>query len=111
MGLALVTGVKMVGLFTVATIGVATIRDLWTILDIKRGYSMVIYNFTQKSFWKHFGARALCLIVIPVLLYLVPFYIHFEVLYKSGKGDAFMSPAFQEHLEGNFLTANSTCIF
>ena len=53
-GLALVTGydsdqlccayffrVKMVGLFTVATVGIATLIDLWELLDIKRGHSMV----------------------------------------------------------------------
>jgi dolichyl-phosphate-mannose-protein mannosyltransferase len=40
-GLAAVTGVKMVGLFTVATVGIATLADLWELLDIKKGHSMV----------------------------------------------------------------------
>jgi dolichyl-phosphate-mannose--protein O-mannosyl transferase len=31
----------MVGLFTVATIGVATLFDLWERLDIKRGLTTV----------------------------------------------------------------------
>ena len=43
-GLALVMGVKMVGLFTVATVGIATLTDLWYYLDIRKGYSMVRSN-------------------------------------------------------------------
>jgi dolichyl-phosphate-mannose-protein mannosyltransferase len=34
--------VKMVGLFLVALIGFSVIYDLWVLLDIKRGLSMVI---------------------------------------------------------------------
>lgn len=43
-GLALILGVKMVGLFTVASIGIATIYDLWILLDIKKGHPMVFLN-------------------------------------------------------------------
>ncbi|KAJ3251529.1 hypothetical protein HK103_002275 [Boothiomyces macroporosus] len=100
-GLALVLGVKLVGLFTVATVGVATLFDLWEILDIKR-------NQDVKIFFKHFAARALCLIVLPLVLYLVPFYIHFALLTTSGPGDAFMSLEFQETLAGNVKTAGAT---
>ena len=39
--IACATGVKMVGLFTVATIGVATVIDLWDLADHKRNYSNV----------------------------------------------------------------------
>ena len=100
-GLALVAGVKMVGLFTVATVGIATLFSLWEILDIKRGYSM-------KYFGQHFGARALCLIVIPCILYLVPFYIHYKLLPMSGPGDTFMTLDFQAELKGNTKTFGST---
>lgn len=103
-GLALVLGVKLVGLFTVATVGIATLYDLWEILDIKRGHSI-------NTFSKHFAARALCLIVLPCVLYTIPFYIHFALLPKTGPGDAFMSLRFQEHLLGNMKTAGSTGIF
>jgi dolichyl-phosphate-mannose-protein mannosyltransferase len=99
-GLALCTGVKMVGLFTVAVVGVATLFDLWELLDYKRT--------TFKKFSQHFMARALCLILVPVLLYVVPFYIHFKLLPMSGPGDAFMSVRFQETLQGNQRTAGST---
>ena len=39
--LACSLGCKMVGLFTFMTIGVAVLVDLWDILDIKKGHSMV----------------------------------------------------------------------
>ncbi|KAI8895247.1 Dolichyl-phosphate-mannose-protein mannosyltransferase-domain-containing protein [Globomyces pollinis-pini] len=100
-GLALVLGVKLVGLFTVATVGIATLFDLWDLLDVNRKLPM-------KTFINHFSARALCLIVLPMMLYLVPFYIHFALLTKSGPGDAFMSLAFQEGLIGNSKTLGST---
>lgn len=52
-GLAAVTGVKMVGLFTVATVGIATLVDLWELLDIKKGHSMVCrLPLTVAIFWK-----------------------------------------------------------
>ncbi len=37
--------VKMVGLFAFATIGIATIVDLWELLDINRGLSLVFFLF------------------------------------------------------------------
>ncbi|RHZ61884.1 hypothetical protein Glove_345g31 [Diversispora epigaea] len=101
--LGLTLSVKMVGLFTVATIGYAVLTDLWNLLDIKRGLSMT-------QFRKHFFARALGLIVVPLAIYLFWFYIHFLVLSKSGAGDAFMSPAFQETLEGNVMSLQSYAI-
>lgn len=36
--------VKMVGLFLVGLIGLSVIYDLWILLDIKRGLSMVSYK-------------------------------------------------------------------
>ncbi|KAI8905429.1 Dolichyl-phosphate-mannose-protein mannosyltransferase-domain-containing protein [Gorgonomyces haynaldii] len=102
-GLGAVTGVKMVGLLTVATIGIATLSDLWEHLDIRRGLPL-------STFAKHFGARALCLIIVPFICYLIPFYIHFELLQNSGPGDAFMSLKFQETLIGNKETVGATMI-
>lgn len=53
-------------------------------------------------------ARALCLIVIPTLLYMGIFYIHLAVLSNSGPGDGFYSSAFQVGLKGNYLHDGST---
>lgn len=52
-------------------------------------------------------ARAVGLIVVPVIIYLLFFYVHFAVLTHSGTGDTFMSPAFQETLIGNEMLLNS----
>ena len=61
----------------------------------------------QELFWRHFAARATGLIVIPLLVYLSFFWIHFTILTHSGTGDSFMSPQFQESLAGNELLMNS----
>ena len=42
-------------------------------------------------YMKHFLARALCLIVIPVGFYMAMFAIHFLCLVNPGDGDGFMS--------------------
>lgn len=48
-------------------------------------------------------ARALTLIILPMILYMFFFYIHLAVLNKSGNGDGFYSSAFQSRLIGNSL--------
>ncbi|KAI9456914.1 glycosyltransferase family 39 protein [Boletus coccyginus] len=93
-------GSKVNGILTVVTIGIAVLVDLWDILDYRKGHSM-------DHFWKHFATRAVGLIVIPFIIYLSFFYVHFAVLTHSGPGDTFMSPAFQETLIGNELLVNS----
>jgi dolichyl-phosphate-mannose-protein mannosyltransferase len=89
-GLGLVSSVKWVGLFSVATIGLCTLNNLWNILGNLEN--------SMKKFVKHFMARALCLIVIPVSIYAFFFLIHFLVLNKSGSGAAFMSQNSKLHL-------------
>ncbi|KAJ1998292.1 hypothetical protein GGI04_005068, partial [Coemansia thaxteri] len=83
---------KWVGLFLIATIGVWTLKDLWEKLgDL---------SITPAQYFKHFVARAVALIVVPVVVYLFWFQIHFMALHKSGDGNAFMSPEFQNSLDG-----------
>src|SRR5712691_1245441 len=68
----------------------------------------------QELFWRHFAARAAGLIVLPLVVYLSFFWIHFTILTHSGTGDTFMSPQFQESLAGNELLINSigeVCFF
>ncbi|GJE91205.1 glycosyltransferase family 39 protein [Phanerochaete sordida] len=91
---------KVNGILTVAAIGIAVLIDLWDVLDHKKGHSM-------EYFWKHFTARAIGFIGLPIFFYLFIFYIHLSVLTYSGPGDAFMSPAFQETLRDNELLMNS----
>ena len=56
MGLACTLGCKMVGLFTFMTVGGAVLWDLWEILDIKKGNSMVRAPISSQSpslTWRH----------------------------------------------------------
>lgn len=124
--LALNISCKMVGLFMFCTIGSAVVIDLWNILDIRRGHSMVgisssyfhalrLDSFAesvtlllpQKHVAKHFFARAFALILVPAAVYMFWFWVHFKVLAYSGTGDDFMSPAFQETLIGSPLTVDA----
>ncbi|KAF9482561.1 O-mannosyltransferase [Pholiota conissans] len=94
-------GSKVNGILTVVAIGLAVLIDLWDILDYKKE------GHTMDYFWSHFAARAVGLIVVPFIIYLSFFYVHFAVLTQSGTGDSFMSPAFQETLAGNEMLLNS----
>lgn len=104
-GLALssVMSTKYVGLFSYVTIGSAVAIDLWDLLDIKRGLPM-------SKVVKHFCARLVGLVIIPFMIYLFWFWVHFTVLNRSGPGDDFMSPEFQETLSDNLMTLESTPI-
>lgn len=100
-GLGAVMGIKMVGLFMVGSVGVATCVELWGILGRKGKIGL---------FWREFGARFLCLVGVPVFIYLSVFYVHFWILIGTGPGDSFMSLQFQSELIGNIKTLGSTVI-
>ncbi|KAF5098692.1 hypothetical protein D0Z00_001945 [Geotrichum galactomycetum] len=94
--LSCVISTKYVGTFTFATVGTAVLVDLWNLLDFKAG-------LTLKQFARHFVARAFSLIILPFMIFLFWFYVHFAILTNSGPGDNFMSPEFQETLGENIL--------
>lgn len=48
----------------------------------------------------HFASRVVGLIVVPIVVYIFSFYIHFLILENSGPGDAQMSSLFQANLKG-----------
>jgi dolichyl-phosphate-mannose-protein mannosyltransferase len=98
------TSVKMVGLFTVGLLGVATIIDLWELADWKRQYS-------DKLVAKHFMCRAAALIGLPIFVYLASYWIHFAILTRTGPGDTFMSADFQTGLQGNQMHEKSREIY
>ncbi|XP_060118727.1 protein O-mannosyl-transferase 2 [Heteronotia binoei] len=88
-------GVKFVGLFVVLLVGLNTIYDLWELLgDL---------SLSLVTLGKHFLARVLCLIMLPLALYTAQFAVHFAVLNRSGPGDGFFSSGFQSRLIGNNL--------
>ncbi|KAH9484580.1 Dolichyl-phosphate-mannose--protein mannosyltransferase 2 [Psilocybe cubensis] len=93
-----VTSVKMIGLFVTALVGVYTVEDLWE----KFGDTKMSWRDQAK----HWGARIFCLIIVPILVFMASFKIHFMVLNHSGPGDAQMSSLFQANLEGNDFAQN-----
>jgi dolichyl-phosphate-mannose-protein mannosyltransferase len=95
--------VKYVGLFAFITIGSAVVIDLWDLLNVKRPGGAL----SLPTFGKHFGARAIGLVGLPFLFYLFWFQVHFNILNRSGPGDDFMTPEFQETLSDNVMLANS----
>ncbi|KAL1963856.1 hypothetical protein VTN77DRAFT_7788 [Rasamsonia byssochlamydoides] len=99
--LSCVISTKYVGLFSFITIGSAVVIDLWNLLDINRRGGPL----TLMQFGRHFAARAFALIIVPFFFYLFWFQVHFTILSRSGPGDEFMTPEFQETLADNQLTA------
>ncbi|KAH6670776.1 glycosyltransferase family 39 protein [Halenospora varia] len=104
--LSCVISTKYVGLFAFVTIGSAVAIDLWDLLDVNRRQGAL----SLIDFGKHFAARAIGLIIVPFLFYLFWFQVHFSILSRSGPGDDFMSPEFQETLSDNVMTANAVTI-
>lgn len=91
--LGCVLSVKWVGLFSIATVGICVILQMWSHLGDVR--------LSIKTLVRHFMARALCLILLPFIVYLTCFAIHLAILDRSGDGDAFMSSGFQHTLRGH----------
>jgi dolichyl-phosphate-mannose--protein O-mannosyl transferase len=82
---------KWVGLFVTAYIGLQTLHQLWTLFGTP--------TVSLSKFAQHFIARAICLIAIPVALYIGFFVIHFWALPLTGPGSNFMSEEFREGLQ------------
>ncbi|KAL2001601.1 hypothetical protein VTN02DRAFT_1556 [Thermoascus thermophilus] len=94
-----VCSVKWVGLFCTALVGLYTIEDLWNKFgDLKMPKAVLA---------QHLAARVVGLIVIPVLVYMFSFYLHFLILENSGPGDAQMSSLFQANLKGTDVGKDS----
>jgi dolichyl-phosphate-mannose-protein mannosyltransferase len=94
-----VCSVKWVGLFCTAMVGLYTAEDLWNKFgDIK---------MPKVELAAHVATRVLGLIVLPIMVYMFSFYIHFLVLENSGPGDAQMSSLFQANLRGTEVGKDS----
>lgn len=98
LGLGLAVSSKWVGLFTLAWAGVVCIWQLFWIWGDLRVKPTTIAG--------HFVARGSLLLGIPVVLYLLSFAVHFDILDKEGSGGAFMLPAFRTTLKGNTIPTN-----
>lgn len=104
--LSCVISTKYVGVFTFVTIGAAVAIDLWNLLDIRRARGAL----TMVQWGQHFVARGVSLIILPLFFYLFWFQVHFSILTRSGPGDDFMTPEFQETLSDNLMSAQSVGI-
>ncbi|KAI8641886.1 glycosyltransferase family 39 protein [Parasitella parasitica] len=98
-GLGGTVSCKWVGLLTIATVGLAVVYELWNMW----GDEMV----SKCKFFKHVFARAVCLIVIPLVIYIGLFKVHFDMLPLSGSGDAAVSSEFQTSLTGHKFPKSS----
>ncbi|KAI9286922.1 glycosyltransferase family 39 protein [Umbelopsis sp. AD052] len=96
--LGAVASIKWVGLFTIATIGLQVIEELWLMICDR--------TVTPMEFLKGFASRALCLITIPIALYLACFWLHFNILPRTGDGEFMMSAAFRYSLKGSALKSS-----
>jgi len=99
LSIGFVTSVKLVGLFVTALVGLYTVEDLWRKFgDTKMPLPVL---------GAHLAARVVGLIILPLLVYMLSFAIHFAVLSNSGPGDAQMSSLFQANLRGTEVGRNS----
>lgn len=101
-----VISTKYVGAFTFFSIGVPVIIDLWDLLDINRKQGAL----SIPTFGKHLSARIIGFIIVPFMMYLFWFQVHFTILSRSGPGDDFMTPEFQETLSDNLMTQQAVGI-
>lgn len=99
LGLALgcVLSIKWIGFLTMGLVGLFTIHQLWG--NITSRESMGVFA-------KMFLVRALLLICIPASLYVLLFYVHFEVVNRSSSEDGHMSSLFQASLKGSSISSN-----
>ncbi|KAK3044207.1 hypothetical protein LTS18_001889, partial [Coniosporium uncinatum] len=104
--LSCVISIKYVGVFTFFSIGVPVMIDLWDLLDVNRRQG----DLSLPEFGKHLAARVIGLIIVPFMIYLFWFQVHFTILSRSGPGDDFMTPQFQETLSDNVMTQQSVSI-
>jgi len=80
---ALSFSIKWTGLSFFAIVGLFFLADTFKKFDLKRVFINLLL-FT----------------ILPFLVYYSVFVIHFSVLTRPGSGDAYMSPAFQQMIEG-----------
>ncbi|KAK5933213.1 hypothetical protein CgunFtcFv8_004859 [Champsocephalus gunnari] len=89
---AAAVGVKYMGVFSyLLLLGVASLHTWDLIGDRTISHLRVCVQCV---------CRAVCLLVVPILLYVFWFYIHLTLLNRSGPHDQLMSSSFQASLEG-----------
>lgn len=95
--LGCVLSVKWIGFLTMSLVGVFTIYQLWCNITSRKS---ILEFFTM------FLSRALCLIALPLVIYVLLFYIHFRIVNQSSSDDGHMSSFFQAGLKGSEIHNN-----
>lgn len=99
-----VCSVKWVGLFVTLLVGFYTVYDLLVkFFQTTSHHSKKVVRLTWSSYLLHWLYRVICLIGIPLAIYVLAFKVHFAYLTKSGPGDGSISTLLQASLEGNTL--------
>ncbi|CAH6721052.1 dolichyl-phosphate-mannose--protein mannosyltransferase 1 [[Candida] jaroonii] len=97
-GLGLSLSSKLVGLFTIAWVGLLCLYQMWFLIgDLK---------VSTKKVWLHFFSRVIILLGVPIIFYLGMFAVHFQILNKDGEGSSFMSPSFRTGLKNSLVPTN-----
>ena len=73
---------KWVGLFTMASVAMAVAVQMW--------YHLGNLRLPVQTVARHVGARAVCLGVVPLVVYMLTFAVHFKVLSLPGDGESFI---------------------
>jgi dolichyl-phosphate-mannose-protein mannosyltransferase len=89
--------VKWIGFLTMSLVGVFTVYQLWCNITSKVG---------MLPFVKMFASRVLFLIALPLSVYVLLFYIHFQIVNRSSSDEVQMSSMFQASLKGNEVSNN-----
>ncbi|XP_031697718.1 protein O-mannosyl-transferase 1-like isoform X1 [Anarrhichthys ocellatus] len=88
---AAAVGVKYMGVFSyLMLVGVASLHT-WNLIGDR--------TVSHLSVCVQCVCRVVCLLVVPVLLYVFWFYVHLTLLHRSGPHDQLMSSSFQASLE------------
>lgn len=82
-----IISVKYIGVFTVLYIGFLVIEDIWKMISDN--------NYNIKDVAIYFGAFASFFIILPAVLYILFFVLHFRFTLNSTDADSTYSPAFQ----------------
>ncbi|KAM9641574.1 protein O-mannosyl-transferase 1 isoform 2-T2 [Trichechus inunguis] len=85
-------GVKYMGVFTYLLVLSVAAVHAWHLIGDQTLSNVCVFC--------HLLARTVAFLVIPILMYLLFFYIHLILLYRSGPHDQIMSSAFQASLDG-----------
>ncbi|XP_027471291.2 protein O-mannosyl-transferase 1 isoform X3 [Zalophus californianus] len=94
------TGVACSCAVGVKYVGVCTYLLVLTVAGVHAWHLIGDRTLSHVRVLCHLLARAAALLVIPALMYLLFFYVHLILVYRSGPHDQIMSSAFQASLEG-----------